>query len=72
MRWERVDSGEWRIAENGFSGRALLRETNSGFIASINVSEDQFDMELLDDRDFFESRDDALTFLEERMDRSSY
>lgn len=72
MRWERVDSSEWRIAENGFSGRALLRETNSGFIASITVEEDQFDMELLDDRDFFESRDDALAFLKDRMEQSSY
>lgn len=72
MRWEQVEPGQWRLADPDMTGKAVLNETNSGFIASIRVEETNFDMELLSEREFFERKKDALRFLKERMDRDSY
>ncbi len=72
MRWEQSEPGVWRLLADDFSGKAVLNETNSGYIAAITVSEEQFDMELLDEREFFPSKDEALGFLKEHMDRDSY
>lgn len=72
MRWEQAEPGVWRLLADDFSGKAVLNETNSGYIASITVSEEQFDMDLMDEREFFPSKDEALAFLKERMDRDSY
>lgn len=72
MDWKQVSRHKWRLAEDGFSGRAILNETNSGFIAAITVEEDQFNMTLLDEREFFSSKQDALQYLEEKMRQESY
>lgn len=72
MDWMRVEPGRWQLAAPDFDGKAVLNETNSGYIASITVRETRFDMELLDDREFFPSKEDAIAFLRERMDRDSY
>jgi len=72
MEWRQTNRHRWEIAEQGFEGRALLQETNSGFIASITVTNTEFDMDLLDEREFFETKQDALRFLEERMAQESY
>ncbi|MDY6774319.1 MAG: hypothetical protein SVS85_03905 [Candidatus Nanohaloarchaea archaeon] len=55
-----------------FEGRAVLNQTNEGYIAAVKVEEKQFDMELLDEREFFANEDEALEFLKERMERDSY
>ncbi|MFB6265570.1 MAG: hypothetical protein ABEI07_00625 [Candidatus Nanohaloarchaea archaeon] len=72
MEWVRAGDGEWRLSSPDFEGRAILNQTNEGYIASIKVTEKQFDMELLEDRDFFETEEEALQFLKERMERDSY
>lgn len=72
MEWKQTKRHKWVIAEQGFDGRALLQETNNGFIASITVENTEFDMELLDEREFFERKKDALAFLEEKMTKESY
>lgn len=72
MQWTRAGPDEWRLASSDLSGRAAIQETNQGYIASIAVTEDQFDMELLDEREFFEDREAALTFLQARMEQDAY
>lgn len=72
MEWKRRDDTTWEIADPDFDGKAMLKETNSGYIAAITVSETQFDMELLDEREFFESRREAMAFLQDLMERDSY
>ncbi|MDY6769633.1 MAG: hypothetical protein SVU88_01535 [Candidatus Nanohaloarchaea archaeon] len=72
MDWTRVGNGEWQLADPDFDGTAALQETNQGYVAAISVTETQFDMELLDEREFFETRDAALEFLQEKMAQDSY
>lgn len=72
MDWKKSGQGEWRLASSDFEGRAVLNETNEGFIASIEVKEDRFDMELLGEREFFESREEAEEFLKNHMEKDSY
>lgn len=72
MEWQQVDRYRWEVAEAGFQGQALLRETNNGFIASINVENTDFDMEMLNDREFFEKKQDAVAFLQQKMQKTSY
>lgn len=72
MEWQRTDRHRWKIAEDGFEGDARLKETNHGYIASVTVENTEFEMELMDEREFFEKRKDALKFLKERMRRESY
>ncbi|MDY6761711.1 MAG: hypothetical protein SVY41_01555 [Candidatus Nanohaloarchaea archaeon] len=72
MKWVQDGKDQWRLAEDGFSGRAALQQTNQGFVAAISVEEEQFDLELLDEREFFEKEDDARTYLQEKMEQDSY
>jgi len=72
MQWRQVGRYEWELVERGFSGEAILKETNHGVIASIVVRNEDFDMVLLEDREFFESVQDGVAFLEERMAQDSY
>ncbi len=72
MPWTRVDGARWELAADGFTGKAVLQETNSGFIANIHVENTDFDMELVDERDFFESRDAAVEFLQRKMQEGDY
>ncbi|MDY6769092.1 MAG: hypothetical protein SVW02_03240 [Candidatus Nanohaloarchaea archaeon] len=72
MQWTKAGSDEWRLAEQGFEGRAAIQHTNQGFVAAISVTEKEFDIELLDEREFFENRDAARDFLQEKMDKDSY
>lgn len=72
MEWRQTKQYQWELAEQGFSGKARLQETNSGYIASIRVENTDFDMELLNERDFFERKKDAVKFLQEQMGQESY
>ncbi|MFB6240909.1 MAG: arginase family protein, partial [Gemmatimonadota bacterium] len=66
MDWAKAGSDEWRLASSDLEGAAAIQQTNQGYIASISVTEKQFDLELLDEREFFEKREEALEFLRER------
>ncbi|MDY6770263.1 MAG: hypothetical protein SVU88_04800 [Candidatus Nanohaloarchaea archaeon] len=59
MNWVRDGNNQWRLVEDGFSGTAAIQQTNQGFVAAITVQEEQFDLELLDEREFFEMEQDA-------------
>ncbi len=72
MTWTQTERHTWELATNGFDGTANLRETNSGFVASVQVENTQFDMELADERDFFERKKDAVNFLRDRMEKHDY
>lgn len=72
MKWRQTKQNKWEVAEQGFTGHALLKETNSGYIVIITVENTDFDMELLNERDFFERKKDALKFLREKMEQESY
>ncbi|MDY6776660.1 MAG: hypothetical protein SVQ76_00980 [Candidatus Nanohaloarchaea archaeon] len=72
MEWKKKKRGVWEGVDPDLEGKAVLKETNQGFIASITVEEKQFDMELMDEREFFSSKKEALKFLKERMERDSY
>lgn len=72
MEWTQSGGSEWRLANPDFRGKAVLNETNEGYIALIRVEEKQFDMELLSEREFFESRQEAMKFLKDHMEKDSY
>ncbi len=72
MDWTKAGENEWRLASPDFTGRAVLQETNQGYIAAISVTEKQFDMELMDEREFFANREKAMAYLQEQMARDSY
>lgn len=72
MQWTSAGDTEWRLASQGFEGRASLQETNQGYVATVKVNEKQFDMELMDEREFFEDKEEAIQFLKEKMERDSY
>lgn len=72
MGWTESRPGEWELVADSFSGKAVLNETNSGFIASLRVENDDFEMELAKEREFFQHRDDAEDFLQEQMQKHDY
>ncbi|MCJ7478813.1 MAG: hypothetical protein MUP63_01385 [Candidatus Nanohaloarchaeota archaeon QJJ-7] len=72
MEWVKAGKNEWRLSSPDFEGTAVLNQTNEGYIALVRVEEKQFDMELLNDREFFEKEEEAMEFLRDRMDRDSY
>lgn len=72
MPWEQVGRDQWELASTNFSGKAVLNETNSGYIALVRVENTDFDMELLNRREFFESRREAKEFLEKHMKQEDH
>lgn len=72
MNWRQVKRHTWQLDESGYEGEARMKETNHGFIISITVKNTDFDMELLNERDFFEKKQDALGFLKKHMEKDSY
>lgn len=72
MTWIQTRRYAWELTTDGFDGKAFLKETNSGYIASITVKNTEFDMALADEREFFERKKKAVQFLNALMEKHSY
>ncbi|MCJ7428980.1 MAG: hypothetical protein MUP66_01170 [Candidatus Nanohaloarchaeota archaeon QJJ-5] len=66
--WHKAGPAEWELEREGLTGKARIRQVEGGFEARIGVRDTEFQMDLLSEQDFFESRSAAVSYLEELME----
>lgn len=65
--WRRSGRDRWAVDSAGLEGEARVIEVSGGYRARIVLKDTGFGMTLMDEREFFESRKDAVAFVEEKI-----
>lgn len=65
--WDKTGPAEWTLERDGLTGKARIREVEGGYEARIGVRDTEYQMELLSDEEYFESRSKAVEFLNKQM-----
>lgn len=66
--WSKTGPAAWTLDRDGLAGNARIREVEGGYEARIGIRDTEFQMDIVSEEEYFESRNRAVSFLEDLME----
>jgi antitoxin component of MazEF toxin-antitoxin module len=68
--WRQEERRLWKLDNGSVTGTARITEIRGGYRVTVQVQDEEFGMDIVDEREFFELENDAREFLQDQMQQT--